>query len=1494
MFESQYFSNSYKGIIINKLFHFIAILLESFITLMIQITLYIMKFSHLSEEKIPTLYFYAKFIQQINKSQEYTKLTLIIIIYVLIIIYFLVYIKFSFGNKYLINTIIINIFEIFIFRLILIIIFHILLALEGIAGIIMIIISIPIIFLIMENFTFNHLYYFSPHFIEYPYDYFSSTHDLFHIVEKIFLSIALQSSIPPLNQFLYIFTFVLQFGNFIFSIYIFHYKSYYIMSNVFLNKLRFSLITSSVIINIIIIILGHNNFIIYTFTFISINILVVVFIFVQAFYNPYSKVYFSTDDKIDNLYFYYYIIDQLRNDNFLLEEKLRQHFINCQKCNLCKNLKIYLAKKKCYKIVYKILFNKVGVLENTMNEIIYNVLINGKEALKNNSFYLINLLYCYYININKKNYVLSLNIKLLFEIINSENKNILENHLLSTEQITLINEFLSKADNVLNNMKLILTESMLKEKVNKFFSLYEEVLELKSKKFRNKLYYNKNEGLINFFKYISICSMIYEEIFNVTLSNGGISLKENQVFLDDISNKNSTNLNQIIIELNLLNFEEKIIYILGELSKYNGKSLCQLFPNVFKTHQLTIMKNKIMNAKYLSCINKDKDFFKNDLNNRGKSIEEKYICLEFLVYDEVNHKKNFVMISLRLNLIYPLDITKKILLTGFYSIDKNIVITLDKNTNESKREIVLNPDQKKIESEIGNYSFNEIDIIKYKKNDKYYNGKKLLFLTKFFVNPNRYNIYSIFHIEKQRTYKMDKFSEGIQKNNNIYDDTKSNIYAGAESINNFNFTMQSQASSTFNQMTSDVPNFRKRDKSGKKDSKKSSYFKYYQICLLFLAFGILLFQVIAHIALTISITHIDRKSDALIRLKNYYGIINNMFTTTVSLACLAASPKDTNCVSIVNFFEKGILKREGMPLSVFLFAQNKGTTNALISVREKILELLSNSNDETLNSLINSEIVTIAISQNITKDGTKLIAKKENIPFIDALNYVTGGFIVLTSNDTYLNDAIYILNKIDYNADWISSEEPFRNVKSEGQKLLSQYQIRFYYLILNYQIFLQKLNAITDQLGVTSTETVLSNVSTIKFFIILILIVHILLQAIIYFYIQGYFKILSELFNDIDKKMELKNDEISVRDMFLQKIEKLKIIISLYKQDIYQAIVDLNFIYDNYKKFTEEKNKEMAKFLKKEKYSNPNDKMLTSQIKKNKEIQNIISSLQSNQLYLSSLIFCSLVSIVICVALYILWISYENIYHRIFYLIEAHGNLSNDAYKMVNYYQLMLYNSITFDDINNFEGLNTAKGEDFFAKLYTDLEELYESRKYMLNLKDYNLDNIDQYFNHTCPSFYDQLYQTTESLMRIPFSRNFKGFFIETCEIGNVFKSRNYKHIFSMLFEMIQLNMNQITDHSYRGLISHIRTGEYGKTMFIILLVYYYTFELLGNRIQKQSYEKISDLIDLYLHTGFLIYYIASFVFILIIIFVYISKFNRNYLHLHEMKKVFKICNKRE
>ena len=1492
MMNNEYFSNCYHALITNKFFHSLILLLEYFITFLSQITLYTIKFEFKYDEEIPNGFFYAVFIQKIHNLQEYIKLLIIIIIFALTFIYLIVYTKFSFKKKNLFNLIIINFFEIFIFRLFLIIILNILLAIKGIPGIIMAVISILFISLIMKNIHYIHLHYFAPHFIVFPYDYFSSITDSFHIVEKICLSIAFQSGIKPFNEFLFIFCFILQIANLIHSIYILHYRSYYIMSNIFLNKLRLSIFGTSVILDLILVFFRHKNLLLYTYLVIGINVLLIEIIVVQIFYNPYSHSYFSTDDKIENLYFYYYIIDHLKNDSFLLEEKLQAHLIKCQKCNLCKNLKSYLEKKNCYKKVYKILFNKNSVLEDTLNEIIHNVLVKGKEALKYNSFYLINILYCYYLNMNKKNYVLSYNLKLIFEIINLENKNILENHLLSTEQITLINEFLSKADNILDKIRLILTETTMKEKLNQFFTLYEVLFELKSKKFKNKLYYNKNEGIVNFFKYISICSMIYEEIFNVSLSNGGLSLKENQIFLDDIANKNNAKINQIIIQLDLLSFHNKIIYITGELAKFKGKTLCQLFPNVIKGQQLVRMKKKIMNSKYLTYINKDKDFFQ---INKGQNNDDKYINLQLLIYDEENNKKIFVIIKLLLNLIYPVNLTKQILLTGFYSTDKNVVITLDKSTNESKKEIVLNSEDNKFQSEIMNYSFNEIELIKFKKNDKYYKGKKLLFVTKFYVNPNCYNVYSIFHSEKQKTFRKSFGNEEDKKNiNNLFDmESKKNIYTGAETNNqNFNFMMQeSQTSSTFAQISNDVQNFKKREKSGKKDKKNSHYFQYFQIGILFLSLLILLFQIIVHYSLNKSIVHIGNQNDAVINLRQYSGIYNYLFSSILSISCLSHAPKADNCTSVINFYQYALLKRPGPPLFVFLFMSGKGTCYALIDARNKILKILINSKDKSLNSLLNSETISLSISQNITSSGNKLLALKQKIPFIDVMNYMTNAIVVLTSEINNLDvNRVYILNKVDINGNWNSSEIPFINVRLSGQ--LSEYQYNFYYLLLNFQQFVVKLNEISDNLFNSTSNTIFSNVSFIKVIIVVIFVFTIILQGIIYIYIISYFKILAVLFNDIEKKLDLKNDDISVREMFLQKIEKLKIIISLYKQDIYQAIVDLNFIYDNYKKFIEEKNKEMAKLLKREKFLN--ERIMSSNNKAIKEIQKNISLIPVNRSYLYYIALCSLASLIISVIIFLIWTSYESTYKRIYHIIEYHGALSTNGYKIVSYYQLMLYNSITVEDINKLEGLDSSKDEDIFQKIYTDLENLYELKKYTKKIDKYNLDNLYEYFNHNCNSFVNQLFEIVFALKSNPSKETFKSTFLEACEMFNVLQSKDYKYVFSMLFEITLTGINEINDHSYMGLMQHLRSINYSKRLISFIFLYFNIFEILSYRVQRETYIKVFELIDSYLLTGFVIYYIASFIFILIIILVYIYKFKKNYYKLHEMKKVFKICNKQE
>ena len=62
----------------------------------------------------------------------------------------------------------------------------------------------------------------------------------------------------------------------------------------------------------------------------------------------------------------------------------------------------------------------------------------------------------------------------------------------------------------------------------------------------------------------------------------------------------------------------------------------------------------------------------------------------------------------------------------------------------------------------------------------------------------------------------------------------------------------------------------------------------------------------------------------------------------------------------------------------------------------------------------------------------------------------------------------------------------------------------------------------------------------------------------------------------------------------------------------------------------------------------------------------------------------------------------------------------------------------------------------------------------MDNLNDYNLDNIDKYFDHNCSSFIDQIFETSQSLIQSRRNgHDLSGFYKSICEMGKVFQSNS-------------------------------------------------------------------------------------------------------------------------
>jgi hypothetical protein len=333
---------------------------------------------------------------------------------------------------------------------------------------------------------------------------------------------------------------------------------------------------------------------------------------------------------------------------------------------------------------------------------------------------------------------------LLFEIINSENKQFLEDNNISLNRIKYTNNFFIKVKKIIQIIYDIFEEKKLDKKIQKFFQLGEDLEELKFNEIKSSLNssvhnsnYNSNiEGLPNCTNLLTICSLFYEELYNETISNSGVTIRDSANILEELITNNSKNSNQITLEINIQSFNVKIIRAGGEMNKYVNKNFFEFFPSILKNKQIIDMKSLLFYSDDYSSKKSQKSKKKHKKLKNGIEIEKQYINFNFIIEVEENNELFCRLLKLKLSLILLTNINKKIYLNGVYVLNSDIIVT-----EETKDEEILlyfgNEEQAQLKIPKDN---NNKIIIKSNKNDKFLGNKKLV---KTFIFTIGYKIYNM-------------------------------------------------------------------------------------------------------------------------------------------------------------------------------------------------------------------------------------------------------------------------------------------------------------------------------------------------------------------------------------------------------------------------------------------------------------------------------------------------------------------------------------------------------------------------------------------------------------------------------------------------------------------------------------------------------------------------------------------------------------------------------
>jgi hypothetical protein len=219
------------------------------------------------------------------------------------------------------------------------------------------------------------------------------------------------------------------------------------MKNTFLNKTRISLFLFKTFIMIFTILLGKDEIERIIFPFISLGLIFIIMIFIYLLYNPLHYVKIKRETPMENIFFYLYILSDNEQLDFLFENKINEHYEKCGVCKLCERFSIYLKfnRKNSIKLddekeslisdeksknesnnnndhsnnfmnLFDIIYNDDNKYFQLVKKIIVNYKSKGKEDFINNSFYYINLSFLIYSDYKKNNITLSLNEKIILEV----------------------------------------------------------------------------------------------------------------------------------------------------------------------------------------------------------------------------------------------------------------------------------------------------------------------------------------------------------------------------------------------------------------------------------------------------------------------------------------------------------------------------------------------------------------------------------------------------------------------------------------------------------------------------------------------------------------------------------------------------------------------------------------------------------------------------------------------------------------------------------------------------------------------------------------------------------------------------------------------------------------------------------------------------------------------------------------------------------------------
>ena len=1027
------------------------------------------------------------------------------------ILYFLYF--YIFKNRKIINVYI-NYNEIFYMRFFSIFIFSIYFKFREVYLLCGIIISISLIVILEIHFNFYHCDFFTPKFIQIPFDYYSKIYDQILLISKFLISFPAKNPTTK-NLSLTLLVFILTFLTF-YILYIRFSSPIYTILNYKLNSFRFSFHIS--IYFLFICMICHKNIDLFSFQFIIFEISVflcfIILIYIAIIYPVKPKLKYNSDLNIYYYFLYYFNKNSEKQLDFY--NSFQIHYEKCKKCLLCKNYKIktdfsYLVTKNCYFFLMKLIMNEyfssgINGLKEKKQILIYILIVLSFPTLEHRNLYQYLTLFSIY--------------KLL---INLNNENVTNVKLLVNE-LEHVNKFISTASNLILKISELFTIQKKRVKVESILEVNDLSYDLKKINF--KKFYSSNSKMKDILYQLTICTIIYEELFNVPLNrNDLIQIREHYQDLEDTLNLFDIN-KQFTFEFNIFTREITIIRSGKEFYKYLYHRFCELFPKDLFNYQKNMIKNKIYSLE--------------------ETKEQVYLKSLKLIIRNPFDKKLINVIKLKFNVLVQKSSFNIIILDGVYKIYPNIIITY---INEDK-ELFYGCGFDIPKSSRRNVSTYE-DFIRLNK----IKTKEIQFESSFTNGNIMYKIYK---------YGQDNLKDD---DNNIIgtgfnNESNHSLYVDIKTVGESSMK-SSQSGNSLKDINAKF-NYRGKNFLQSAKSVNIKFYLYQRIIIIFIfvLFILTIIQLVIKMQYKTNLMFNYETLSTFRKVSKTYFYLISTFRGTTCLILL----NHTECINYLKRYnEKLHSLHDNVNWDIIKYFNVSNKYNVAFEIEQSNLlwKNIYKSNDDKIHKFFSDEFNLYDIT-NISENGYISIAKTKS-DFHNVFKTTINSFTILAYDDSYILEPYFVLD--------FPNNQLLNYINVERK----EWRIELYNIMYNYEKICENFETITSEFSLKLEDQLNEYIELTIIFLVINFLIELIEVFLIIVYLYTFENVLFDIYEFIRKKVQ--NSDFN--DAYMNKINDLKILTCVYSTHPRKILDHLNEVYLNYEK---SKNKNDEEYISKKNY----------------------------------------------------------------------------------------------------------------------------------------------------------------------------------------------------------------------------------------------------------------------------------------------------------------------